>query len=69
MAKDEERTMTKLSPHRCDLCGEIIYKEENVIHTLERDRETDGILHWELCATCDDKFLEWIKKQYKEIEQ
>ncbi len=53
----------KLEPHRCDLCGELLYIPENSIHQLELDRKIDDVLQWELCYKCYDKFLDWILKQ------
>ena len=59
----------KLEPHRCDLCYARLFTPESSLHKLELDRETDGVLDWELCYKCYDKFLAWIKKTQQESEE
>ena len=63
--------MTKLTPHRCDLCDTLLYAEENTIYKLEINfidsiaeaRAQDAYLDWELCSRCYDAFLKWIQKK------
>lgn len=55
--------MANLEPHRCDICGELLYIPENSIHSLELDRGTNDTFDWELCHACYDNFLDWIRKQ------
>lgn len=66
--------MTKLTPHRCDLCHELLYEEEQTIYKLQIDfidsiaeaRAQNAELEWELCQQCYDKFLDWIQKHVKD---
>ena len=66
--------MTKLTLHRCDLCRELLYEQEQTIYKLQIDfidsiaevRAQSAELDWELCQQCYDKFLDWIQKRFKE---
>jgi len=67
------KNMTKLTAHRCDLCNELMYEEEQTIYKLDVDfiesiaeaRGQDAYLNWELCRQCYDEFLAWILKKQK----
>ena len=59
----------ELKIYRCDLCYELLYIPERSLHKLEVDRETNGVLDWELCSGCYDKFLAWIKHRQEQQEE
>jgi len=58
--------MTRLTPVRCDICGEICYLEEESLYLITIKGQNEWTRNEELtfdaCSTCKDKVVNFISK-------
>jgi len=54
--------MTRLEPHRCDVCGDLFYVPEDPLRTLEINRGQSDEIDYDICYDCHAGLLKWILK-------
>ena len=53
--EEAHRRMTKLEPHRCDRCGDLVYLPEETIHSIDLFEQEQ-----ELCCLCKEALEHWF---------
>jgi len=63
----------RLTPIRCDICGELLYLEESTVYKLK----LEGLSNWvkddkfefDLCFKCKEELLRWINEMQEKAEE
>jgi len=64
----------KLTPIRCDICGDLCYLEEESIYLLSIKGQSEWIedredIEMDICFTCKEKLLKIIQKWQEENQE
>lgn len=62
----------KLTPVRCDICGDLCYLEEESIYLLKITGQSSWLkeeLEFDICFSCKEKLLKTIQKKQEESEK